>query len=49
MVGDGTQDPVTVAGDKLNNQEELKRVGSALSMPREVKDARKTLGDKVFE
>lgn len=49
MVGDGSADPVTVAGDKLNDQEKLKQIGAEFALPKTVKETRKALGDKLFE
>ena len=49
VVGDGSQEPVTIAGDKLKNQEQLVQIGSELVMPKTVKESRQPLGDKVFE
>ena len=49
VVGDGSQEPVTIAGDKLRDQDQLAKIGAELVMPKTVKESRKALGDKVFE
>lgn len=49
MIGDGTGTPVTIAGDKLTNEEELKRVSSDLAIPDSIKGTRRILGNKLFE
>ena len=49
VVGDGSQEPVTIAGDKLRDQDQLAKIGAELVMPKTVKETRKALGDKVFE
>ncbi len=49
VVGDGGQEAVTVAGDKLKDQEQLVKIGSELALPKPVNESRRTLGDKVFE
>lgn len=48
VIGDGKETPVTVAGNKLSNKEELIQIGKDLKMPVSVKDTRKLLGDQVF-
>ena len=49
VVGDGSQEPVTIAGDKLRDQDQLAKIGAELAMPKTVQETRKDLGDKVFE
>ena len=48
VIGDGKETPVTVAGSKLTNKDELVQIGKDLKMPVSVKDTRKQLGDHVF-
>jgi hypothetical protein len=42
VIGDGKETPVTVAGSKLTNKDELVQIGKDLKMPVSVKDTRKT-------
>ncbi|CAC5385248.1 unnamed protein product [Mytilus coruscus] len=48
VIGDGKDTPVTIAGSKLTNKEELKDIGKDLKMPVSIKDTRRQLGDQVF-
>lgn len=48
VIGDGTTEAVTVAGDKLKNVEELSKLGSELPSPKAIKETRDFLGEKVF-
>jgi hypothetical protein len=48
VIGDGKETPVTVAGSKLTNKDELVQIGKDLKMPVSVKDTRKQLGEHVF-
>ncbi|XP_061176776.1 circularly permutated Ras protein 1-like [Saccostrea echinata] len=48
IVGDGSETPVTVAGDKLTKPDDLKEKGSEIKMPGAIKGSRGTLGDKLF-
>ncbi|XP_005089421.2 circularly permutated Ras protein 1 [Aplysia californica] len=49
VVGDGSQAEVTIAGDKLNSEEQLRKEGTELSLPHSVRNSRKLLGDKVYK
>ena len=49
MIGDGKDSPVTVAGNKLTNKEELEEIGKQMKMPVSVKDTRQQLGEQVFK
>jgi len=49
VVGDGSGIPLTIAGDKLCNVEELMKVGSEISLPSSIATSRDTLGKKIFE
>lgn len=48
VIGDGKETPVTVAGNKLTDKEELVKIGQDLKMPIAVKESRKQLGEQVF-
>ncbi|XP_022293240.2 circularly permutated Ras protein 1-like isoform X1 [Crassostrea virginica] len=48
IIGDGSQTPVTVAGDKLTNADDLRAKGSEIPMPGAISASRGTLGDKLF-
>lgn len=48
VIGDGKGEPVIVAGDKLNDKDQLISIGTDLGMPGSVKDTRLTLGEKIF-
>ncbi|CAG2197276.1 unnamed protein product [Mytilus edulis] len=48
VIGDGKDTPVTIAGSKLTNKDELKDIGKDLKMPVSIKDTRRQLGDQVF-
>ncbi|XP_062566658.1 circularly permutated Ras protein 1-like [Saccostrea cucullata] len=48
IIGDGSETPVTVAGDKLTKPNDLKEKGSEIKMPGAIKGSRGTLGDKLF-
>nr|KAG5704944.1 hypothetical protein BaRGS_022786 [Batillaria attramentaria] len=48
VIGDGTQDVVTVTGDKLKSVEELTKLGSELPAAKAIKETRQSLGEKVF-
>ncbi|XP_021354035.1 circularly permutated Ras protein 1-like [Mizuhopecten yessoensis] len=49
VLGDGKTTPVTIAGDKLTEREELVKIGSDLPCPGDIKSARSTLSTKIFE
>lgn len=46
--GDGTQEPVVVAGDKLDSFHELKKIGEGYSIGNSVQDAEKDLLTKLW-
>lgn len=48
VIGDGTTEVVTLAGEKLKNMEELTRLGSELPLPKAIKETCSLLGNKVF-
>ncbi|XP_076077752.1 circularly permutated Ras protein 1-like [Mytilus galloprovincialis] len=48
VIGDGKDTPVTIAGSKLTNKDELKDIGKDLKMPVSIKDTRQQLGGQVF-
>ncbi|XP_067676660.1 circularly permutated Ras protein 1-like [Haliotis asinina] len=48
VIGDGTEEETSVAGDKLTNREVLVKLGKDLNTPKPIKDTRKSLGDKLF-
>ena len=47
MVGDGIQEEVTMAGDKLLDEDRLRREARELRQPQCVRDSGKKLGEKV--
>ena len=49
VIGDGTLEPVTVAGSKLHDEEELRKIGENLPAPKAVKQTRQALSEKLFE
>ena len=49
VIGDGTTDPVVIAGDKLSNENELANIASSLALPTSIQTTRASLGDKLFE
>ena len=49
IIGDGTADPVVVAGDKLSDQNELENIASSLALPTSIQTTRASLGEKLFE
>jgi len=49
VIGDGTVDPVVIAGDKLGDENELANIASSLTLPTCIKTTRASLGDKLFE
>jgi len=49
MIGDGTADPVVIAGDKLGDQKELENIASSLALPTSIQTTRASLGEKLFE
>lgn len=48
VIGDGTGEVVTATGSKLQDKEELARIGASLPAPRPIKETRASLGEKVF-
>ncbi|XP_046374284.1 circularly permutated Ras protein 1-like isoform X1 [Haliotis rufescens] len=48
VIGDGTEEETSVAGDKLTNREALVKLGKDLNTPKSIKETRKCLGDKLF-
>ncbi len=48
IVGDGTQDPVVIAGDKLDSFHALKEVGEGYSINKNIKTAEKDLLKKLW-
>ena len=49
VIGDGLQPPIIVAGDKLNDEKELKLVGSEFKVSAAVKEAEGSLSKKLWE
>jgi len=49
IIGDGTADPVVVAGDKLSDQNELENIASSLALPTSIQTTCASLGEKLFE
>ena len=49
VVGDGSGDPVHIAGDKLSDRVELIKIGKESGMPNAVRETRTSLGNKIFE
>ena len=48
VFGDGKNNAVTITGDKLNNNDELVKIGSEVALPGSIKDTSKSLSDKLF-
>ena len=48
-MGDGSGDPVHIAGDKLSDRVELIKIGKESGMPNAVRETRTSLGNKIFE
>ena len=49
MIGDGTADPIVIAGDKLADENELVNIASSLALPTSILATRASLGEKLFE
>jgi len=49
VIGDGTADPVVIAGDKLSDENELSNIASSLALPTSIQTTRASLGNKLFE
>lgn len=49
VVGDGSGQTLTVAGDKLWNADAIVKVGGEVPLPTAIKDTHKKLSTKVFE
>lgn len=49
VIGDGSGIPVTIAGLKLNDEDELTKIGSDVSLPTSITSSRDTLGKKIFD
>jgi len=49
LVGDGTQDPVVIAGDKLSDWQQLERMGQAASVPQPCSSSKDNLVSKVWQ
>ncbi|CAH1778659.1 unnamed protein product [Owenia fusiformis] len=49
VIGDGTNEPVTIAGDKLSNKEELIKIGAEAPLPQPIKDSKHILSDKIYQ
>ena len=49
MIGDGTADPVVIAGDKLGDQNELSNIASSLALPMSIETTRASLAEKLFK
>jgi len=49
VIGDGTADPVIIAGDKLSDQDELANIASSVALPTSIQMTRASLGEKLFE
>lgn len=47
-LGDGTQEPLVVAGDKLDSFQDLKKIGDEYNIDKSVKDAEKELLTKLW-
>ncbi|XP_077868957.1 circularly permutated Ras protein 1-like [Saccoglossus kowalevskii] len=48
VIGDGSDTPITLAGDKLYDKENLISFGSQLPLPMFIKETRNVLADKIF-
>ncbi|ETO09581.1 hypothetical protein RFI_27796 [Reticulomyxa filosa] len=48
VVGDGVNDPEFIAGDKLNNMEQLKEIGSKHKLDKTIKESLKPLTEKLW-
>lgn len=48
VIGDGTADPVVVAGDKLSDRNEIENIASSLALPTAIQTTRASLGEKLF-
>ncbi|GFN75620.1 circularly permutated ras protein 1 [Plakobranchus ocellatus] len=48
IMGDGSQQEIVVAGDKLGKLEQLDKVTEGLKLPEAIKTTRQVLGDKVY-
>lgn len=49
MIGDGTADPVVIAGDKLGDENELTNIASSLALPTSIQTTRASLAEKLFK
>lgn len=49
VVGDGSGIPLTIAGEKLNSEDELMRIGSEVMLPTSIANSRDTLGKQIFD
>ncbi|KAK3802743.1 hypothetical protein RRG08_012258 [Elysia crispata] len=48
VMGDGSEQEITVAGDKLNDVEKLREITQDLKLPNAIKATYKALGEKVY-
>lgn len=48
VIGDGTADPVVIAGDKLSDENELANIASSLALPTSIQTTRASLAEKLF-
>jgi len=49
IIGDGKGDPVNLAGDKLANMDNLKKIAEEQTSPEPIKSSRQQLSKKLFE
>jgi len=49
VIGDGTVDPIVIAGDKLNDENELANIATSLALPTSIQTTRASLSEKLFE
>ncbi|XP_048768214.1 circularly permutated Ras protein 1-like [Ostrea edulis] len=48
IIGDGSETPMTIAGDKLTSADDLREKGKEIQMPGAIHGSRGTLGAKLF-
>lgn len=48
VIGDGSQPPTVIAGDKLSDKDTLVRLGKEAGLPQAIDKVGDTLSDKVF-
>ena len=48
IFGDGKSNPITMAGDKLNDSRAVVGVGEGVALPAPVRDTHKALSNKIY-